>query len=141
MSGDERYYLGGTATQFKLPASTKPSTLRPTAVPRNLVRARGHTRVIDLSDGLPDPAPIVLTARVVFPTERELSAYLAGLHVVVRGCTSVWRGDASGQRGVTLCQGGDMVASPIEGHSGAAEIVISLVPSQVSLDHTGGLYF
>lgn len=132
----ERYHLGVGSRVVTLPRSTKPSTLLPVTPSRNLVRARGYLKVHDLSDGLPDPADIVLTARVMFRTEAELSAFLATLHRDIRSASSVWRGpqgqsQAQSRRPPIFLQGGHLIASPAGAHSGAAELVINLKPDRM----------
>ena len=134
MSG-ERYWITANGYRVALPGTFRPSTLSPRTVSYNLVRARGYTEVYDLSDGLPDPAPLVLVGEMEAATEAALAADLETWAAHVRDATSV---DRDGRRPM-VCRGGSLVAVPAdESDSTRATVTITLILASVP---TAGTHF
>lgn len=133
MSG-ERYHVTAGSVRSALPGSFRPSSLSPRAVSFNLVRGRGQTEVWDLSDGLPDPAPLVLVGVMEADTEAALSQMLQSWADHIRAATSVDRDGRQPQ----ACKGGSLVAVPRSDDSTQAEVTITLILAYVP---QGGAYF
>lgn len=120
---------------------TLPRTFRVTSggfVPtRNLVRARGSTRVFDLSDGLPEPQLITLSGLWYADTETELHQQLRTCATAVATCVQLNR--IRPAVGTTLrhviygmsVQGGSLVWAPIDFDSSEANVTITLVPEYI----------
>lgn len=123
----ERFFLVIPSGDVPLDASFRPQVLAPTAATPNLVRARNYTRIFDLSDGLPDPVPRVLTGTMQAPTETELSQALASLRGTIQICTAVRRDT----RPAVAISGASMVAAPIDDDSTQASVTITLIPTHL----------
>lgn len=142
----ECYWLLTPDGEVALPQTLRPAALAITQASPNLVRARGYPQLYDLSDGLPDPAPIVLQGTVIgvhgerFRSERELSLWLADLRRMVRAAYGLRRDD---REPVTLHPGTGFVhAVPMgRGPSCWAEVSIHLVPAEVPDPDSDSPYF
>lgn len=145
MSG-ERYYITAGGVRSALPGNFRPSTLSVRGVSFNLVRARGQTEVFDLSDGLPDPAPFVLTGVMEAASEAALSTLLQTWRNHVAGATAYDRNNRESR----VVKGGALVAVPIEETvpapggrrvqpSNKAQVTITLIEAYVPT--TGAYYF
>lgn len=122
----ERYMLYQSEIGWKeLRGTFRPSGSAP--VSRNLVRARGHTRIFDLSDGLPEPQLITLTGIWRAQDEHILSAELDWWSWFVATCTQMRRAD----RAAVEIQGGSLVWAPVEFDSSEATVTITLIPEHV----------
>ena len=128
MSGLERYWLTTPTGRRPLDGSFSPDIFRPATITRNLVRARGYPDVFDLSDGLPDPVPIVLKGLARAGTEAELSRLLALWAADARAASLI---DRDG-RNKTDLQGGSLIAVPIKTNSRFAAVTITLIPTRVT---------
>ena len=128
MSGLERYWLTTPTGRRPLDGSFVPDTFRPAVITRNLVRARGYLDVFDLSDGLPDPVPIVLKGLARAATEAELSRLLALWAADARAASLI---DRDGRNGTAL-QGGSLIAVPLKTNSRFATVTITLISTQVT---------
>lgn len=135
MDKSERYVLTTPAGDYVLDGTFRPAQLAPTAQSHNLVRARGYRQVYDLSDGLPDPVPIVLTGTLERGTEDELSLELRELRGAVRVATLLSRNDRPGAPIV----GGSMLTVPVGDDSNVAAVTLTLIPAAVP-DEDGGIY-
>lgn len=130
---NERYILSTPQGEYVLDGSFKPSSLSPTATSPNLVRARGYRQIYDLSDGLPDPVPIVLTGTVEASNEDDLALMLRELRGAVKAATRLTRND---RPGVTVL-GGSMLAVPIDEDSNHASVTVTLIPAAVPNEGSG----
>lgn len=126
---DEHYILLSGAKPYVLDGSFRPAQLMPTAYTPNLVRGRGSTRIYDLGDGIPAPAPLVLTGTMSAEREDDLAYDLARLREAVWACIRVTRNNRAGVE----IQGGSVVAIPISDNSAEAQVVITLIPLNVPL--------
>lgn len=134
----ERYYLTTSAGRNPLPGSFAPSELlRNTGASLNLVRGRGQTRIWNLSDGLPDPAPFILTGSVSAPSEDELSSLLAELERIVKTATTL---DREG-RIYDSIQFATLVAAPRGNKSNEADVTITFVFNNVRSYAAGTVTF
>lgn len=94
----ERYYLITPSGDIPLDGTLRPQQLAPTAVSRNLVRARGHTRIYDLSDGLPEPAATVLVGTLNAENDDDKRLKLQELRAAVAACTGIRREYQEGEK-------------------------------------------
>lgn len=131
----ERYVLTTPQSEYVLDGSFRPAQMAPTARAHNLVRARGYRRVFDLSDGISDPAPLVLTGTLEAATEDALALTLRELRRAVRTVTALTRND----RTPVPLLGASMVAVPQGDYSNAAQVTLTLIPAEVP-DEANGEY-
>lgn len=131
----ERYVLTTSGGEYVLDGTFRPAQLAPTGRSHNLVRARGYRQVYDLSDGLPDPVPIVLTGVLERATEDELSLELRELRGAVRAATLLSRND---RPGVGIL-GASMLSVPVGDDSNVAQVTLTLIPAEVP-DEGSGIY-
>lgn len=137
MSG-ERYYFQTPSGRVAIDGTFKPESLSPRQVSHNLVRARNFTEVFDLSDGLPDPSPVVLTGFMEAASEAQLSRDINTLDAMVRSASAF---DRAG-RNVTGLKGASVVAVPVSDDSRKAQVTITLIPAAVpSAPSAGGDHF
>lgn len=132
---EERFTLETPARRYVLNGTFRPQQLAPTTVSFNLVRARNSTKIHDLGDGLPDPAPIVLTGEMRAKTEDELSLLLRDLRDAVNATTGVTRNE----RTTVAIQGRSMIAAPISDNSGECSVTLTFIPVDTP-STSGGLY-
>lgn len=131
----ERYVLSTPTGEHVLDGTFRPGQMSPTARSHNLVRARGYRQIYDLSDGLPDPAPITLTGTLDAVTEDELSLLLRELRAAVRSATALTRND----RVSVPLLGASMLAAPNGDYSNSASVTLTLIPAAVP-DEASGVY-
>ncbi|GAA4015524.1 hypothetical protein GCM10022631_29500 [Deinococcus rubellus] len=124
---DERYWLTTPTGRRPLPRTLAPDSLAPTARTRTLVRAYGYLDVLDLSDGLPDPVPIILKGLVHAASEAELSRRLDQMAADARSATLLDRE----HRNPTALIGGSLVASAYKSNTRFALVTLTLTPAKV----------
>lgn len=121
------YYLYNSAVGWRdLPPAMRPAgASAPTS--GNLVRARGHTVIHNLADGLPDPVPVQLTGLWDTGYEELLSSELDWWTWFVTGCTEYRRGD----RPPDEVRGSSLIWAPVDDDSSVATVTITLIPARV----------
>lgn len=129
----ERYVLTTPQGEYVLDGTFRPSQLSPTARTPRLERARGYRQVVDLSDGLPDPAPLVLVGDMEAETEDELALALRELRRAARTATAITRND----RTPVPLLGASMVDVPSSDYSNAAQVTLTLIPAEVPDEDLG----
>jgi hypothetical protein len=128
MSESEHYWLHTVQGRVPLPRTLRPGQHLPTGRTPNLVRARGYREVYDLSDGLPDPAPLTLSGVLECESEDALSLALAELRRQLRATFAF---DRDGRR-VMPVLGVSLISTPTESDdSSKASLTITLIPASV----------
>ena len=128
------YYLTIAGEKVPLPKTLVPSQFAPTQTSHNLARARGYRTVYDLSDGLPDPQPLILTGIVEAAHEDALSSLLTTLRRNVRTAKAVGRYSSevpSQSRWEAALIASSMLAVPASDCPSDALVTLTLVLAEV----------
>lgn len=123
----ERFWLTTPTGRRALPQTFAVEMLRPTVITRTLVRATGYLDILDLSDGLPDAALIILKGLVRAASEAELSKRLAQMAADALSATLLDRD----HRNPTPLIGGSLTASAYKGNTRFALVTLTLTPAKV----------